>query len=395
MGIAMDRNIVVAHDWTTNYAGSERVVEQLLRMYPSAPLLTSISAEPPLPFLKGRSVRTSFVQKAPSARHHWEYYLPLMPLAWRSIGEVTGVDAVVSSSHACAHAVRLASDTPQLNYCHTPMRYAWDFESEKDRFPLPYRPLARHAMRWFRRWDRKQAQTVTEYVANSTAVAERIARYYSRAARIIHPPVDVDFFTPSPEGREHEPYFLYVGRLVSYKRADLAVEAFAELPFRLVVVGQGHLGPRLRQWAPPNITFREDVTRADLRELYRHATALVFPADEDFGIAMAEAIACGTPVISLNRGGARDIVEVGRNGWLMETDEASSLKSLAWAAAKNSLSSTDISSSASRFSPTLFRQKMHEAVEEMIEGFHRSGARRGGHRGSPREASEAAVQDDA
>ncbi|MDD7966805.1 glycosyltransferase [Actinomycetospora lemnae] len=375
----MARAVVVAHDWTIKYAGSERVVEQLLELYPDAPLITSVAADPPLPFLQNRQVRKSPLQRAPRASKNYEYYLPVMPLAWRMVGQVSEVDAVVSSSHACAHAIRVHPHVPQLNYCHTPMRYAWDFESEKHRFPVGSRSLAKQLMRAFRRWDRRKAQTVTKYVANSSAVATRIEKFYGRAASVIHPPVDVDYFSPTTGSKIHEPYFLYVGRLVSYKRADLAVEAFADLPYRLVVVGEGHLSARLRATATPNVSFRGGVSKSELRELYRHATALVFPADEDFGITMAEAIACGTPVISLARGGALDIVEPGQNGWLMERPTSSALAHLARVAVESSLPATEVSSSSQRFAPAVFKEKMAAAVEEMIAGY-----RRGASIGAPR-----------
>jgi glycosyltransferase involved in cell wall biosynthesis len=243
------------------------------------------------------------------------------------------------------------------------MRYAWDFDAEQKRFPRPLRPAARAGMIAFRRWDRQVSDRVTRFVANSTAVAERIKRFYGRDAQVIHPPVRTDYFTP---GGERGDDFLYVGRLVSYKRADLAVEAFAGLPQRLLVVGEGHLGERLRGSAPPNVTFLGEVDRPRLRELMRSARGLVYPADEDFGIGMAEAQACGTPVIGLARGGALDIVEPGVTGWLVATPTVDAVRAAVRRAASEELDSAEIRRRAERFSEERFRSEIRAAVEEMV-----------------------------
>ncbi len=303
--------IAIAHEWLVNYAGSERCVVEMVAAFPEARILTTLVEPSALPHaLRGAS--PSFLQRLPAATRHHEWLLPLMPAAWRLRKPVRDVDAVISSSHACANAVRAAAGTPLLSYCHTPMHYAWNFDAERERFPCPLRPAARGSMAWFRRWDRRTAQRVTRFAAASRAVAERVERYYGRTAQVIHPPVDTDFFTPCGErGRD----FLYVGRLVTYKRPELVIEAFAGLRHRLLVVGDGRMGPKLRARATPNVVFLGAKRGEELRALYRSARALVFPGEEHFGIVMAEAQACGTPVIALNAGGAREIVDDGTSGW--------------------------------------------------------------------------------
>ena len=353
--------IAVAHEWLVRYAGSERVVDELLAAFPDAELLTTMvepTAVPP----RLRSARPSVLQRIPGATSHHEWLLPLMPLAWRLRKPVVDVAAVVSSSHACAKAVRVGTGIPHLCYCHTPMRYAWDFQSEQVRFPSAIRPAARLGMSWFRQWDRRTADNVDVFVANSTAVKERISSFYGRAAKVVHPPVRTDRFTP---GGERDDFFLYVGRLVPYKRADLVVEAFAGLEERLVVVGEGQLGPRLKARATPNVTFVAEVDEDRLLELFRTARALVFPAEEDFGIAMAEAQACGTPVVGLDRGGARDIVEEGVTGWLLPAATVDQVQAAVRRAAREELDSTEIRRRAERFSSERFRREMVAAVEGM------------------------------
>lgn len=187
--------MAVAQDWMTSYAGSERVVEAILEAYPGSRLLTTVVEPDRLPPILRRA-EPSFLQRIPGATRHHEWLLPAMPLSWAVRTPIDGVAAVVSSSHACAKAVRIAGGIPHLCYCHTPMRYAWDFQSESQRFPTAIRPAARVLMAGFRRWDRRTAARVDVFVANSTAVAERIARFYKRSAQVIHPPVDTERFTP-------------------------------------------------------------------------------------------------------------------------------------------------------------------------------------------------------
>jgi glycosyltransferase involved in cell wall biosynthesis len=355
--------VVIAHDWMVSYAGSERVVEALLHLFPEARLLTTLARRRSLP-PSLRGAETSFLQRIPRSDRHHEWLLPLMPLAWYSRGVVDDVDIVISSSHACAKAIRVAAGIPHVCYCHTPMRYAWQFDEERGRFPAPLRPAARASMSLFRRWDRSTSRSVTSFVANSSAVAARIRDSYGRTSVVVHPPVDTEYFTL---GGVRGKKFLYVGRLVSYKRADQVVEAFRHLDHELVVVGEGHLAGSLRKRATPNVTFEGKVTRERLRDLYRSARALVYPANEDFGIAMAEAQACGAPIIGLREGGALDIVQPGLTGWLVDDADPGSIASAVELAAATDLDHARISASAGRFSVQEFERRMSTVVSEALQ----------------------------
>ncbi len=355
--------VAIAHDWLVRFAGSERCVEQMLFEFPDARLLTSVVDREAVPAAFARA-EPSFLQRLPAATRRHEVLLPLMPAAWRFREAVRDVDVVLSSSHACAKAVRVEASIPHVCYCHTPMRYAWDFNSEAARIPRSARWLARPAMGYFRRWDRATSERVTAFAANSSAVASRIQAAYGRRAEVIHPPVRTDFFTPAGERGDD---YLYVGRLVSYKRADLVVEAFRGLPQRLFVVGEGHLERSLRASAPDNVTFLGTVSDERLRELYRATRALVFPANEDFGIAMAEAQACGTPVIGLAQGGALDIIAHGRTGWLLESATVADLRTAIRRAADEHLDEAAIASDAQRFSAGRFRAALRELVDKVID----------------------------
>lgn len=334
----------------------------MLHLFPDAQLLTTVVRPEQLPPEFDRA-RPSFLQGLPGATSSHEWFLPLMPAAWRT-RVVDDADIVISSSHACANAVRVAEGIPHLSYCHTPMRYAWDFSSEAERFPRAVRPAARVAMAGFRRWDRNVAQKITRFLANSSAVATRIERFYGRSARVVHPPVRTDFFTGGAEARGEA--FLYVGRFVAYKRADLAVEAFRELPYELLVVGSGPGDGSLRARASSNVTFLGDVSDEELRRLYRKAAAVIAPGVEDFGIAMAEAQACGAPVIAPNAGGARDIVVDGVTGWLVDDLSLETLRSAIRAAAARPLDSAAVERHAGRFSAERFREQIRAEVEELL-----------------------------
>jgi glycosyltransferase involved in cell wall biosynthesis len=354
--------VAIAHEWLVRYAGSERCVAEMLEAFPGARLLTTL-LEPnavPAPL---RAARPSLLQHVPGARRHHEWFLPLMPLAWRLRPAVRDVDVVISSSHACAKAVRAEPGTPHLCYCHTPMRYAWRFELERERFPRPLRAPAGIGMAWFRRWDRATARRVTRFAANSTAVARRIEEAFGRSAQVIHPPVRTEFFTP---GGEREDFFLYVGRFAGYKRPDLVVEAFAGLPeHRLLLVGEGPLRPTLEARATPNVTFLGTVDDERLRSLYRAARALVYPVEEDFGITMAEAQACGTPVIGVAAGGAVDIVQPSRTGWLLQEPSVDALRAAVRRAAADELDAEVVARSAQRFSAARFRDEIKTAATDL------------------------------
>jgi glycosyltransferase involved in cell wall biosynthesis len=356
--------VAIAHDWLVRYAGSERCVTEMLAVFPDAPVLTTLVEPARLPDSLRRA-EPSFLQRVPGAVRHHEWLLPAMPLAWRLRAPVAGVDVVVSSSHACAKAVRVAPGIPHLCYCHTPMRYAWQFEEERERFPRLLQPVARAGMALFRLWDRRSSKRVTRFVANSSAVAGRIAATYGRDADVIHPPVRTDFFTP---GGARDGTFVYVGRFVGYKRPDMVVRAFADLPdLQLVMVGDGPLRPQLEAIATPNVSFAGTIGDEELRGFYRRARAMVYPAVEDFGIAMAEAQACGTPVIGLAAGGALDIVEHGVTGWLLRDRSIGELRAAIRHAADHELEHSTVARSAQRFSADRFRREIGAAVQALVE----------------------------
>ena len=311
MSEELPARIAVVHDWLVDYAGSERVLAEILRCLPQADLYTLVDHMPPgerAP-LGGRPAQTSFLQNMPGIASHLAWYLPLMPFAIEQF-DLTGYDLVISSSHAVAKGVIVSPDALHLSYVHSPMRYAWDQQFEylrAERAESGLKSLLlRGLLHRLRLWDHRTAAGVDRFIANSAFVARRIAKCYRREATVIHPPVDTEFHVP---GGAKGGDYIAVSRLVGYKRVDLLVQAFRGLPDRrLVVVGDGPDYDRLKAAAGANVEFAGRLSAEQLRDRLQRARAFLFAAVEDFGIAPVEAMACGTPVIAYGRGGAAETV---------------------------------------------------------------------------------------
>jgi glycosyltransferase involved in cell wall biosynthesis len=316
---------VLVHDWSTGMRGGEQVLESLCRLVPDADLVTlvhvrgSVSA-----VIERQSIQTSFIQQLPWPSRLYRHYLPLFPTAIELL-DLDDADLIVSTSTCAAKAVVPTGRAFHLCYCNAPMRYGWDqFDAYfgPQRLGMVGSAAMRHAMAWLARWDRATAPRVDRFLANSLNVAGRIGRYYNRAASVLYPPVDTEFFTP--DGSQPQPYFLVVSALVPYKRLDRAILAARQLNVPLTIVGHGPDEGRLRDLAGGDVRFVSGLSRAELRDAYRQAQAVLLPGEEDFGIVPVEAMACGRPVVALDRGGARETVEHGVTGLLVggESPEA-------------------------------------------------------------------------
>jgi glycosyltransferase involved in cell wall biosynthesis len=298
--------IAIVHDWLVTYAGAERVLEQVLAIYPDAELYSLIEFLPEAErgFLGGRQVRTSFLQRIPGIRRGYRNFLPLMPFAIEQF-DLSAYDLVLSSSHAVAKGVLTGAHQLHVCMCYSPARYAWDLQHQYLREAGLDRGikgiLARLMLHRLRLWDARTANGVDQFIAISHFIEQRIWRAYRRESAVIYPPVDVERFTP--DGARDD-FYVTASRLVPYKRIDLIVEAFAAMPSRhLVVIGDGPELKRIRQRAGPNVRLLGRQPFEVLRDHLRKARAFVFAAEEDFGIAPLEAQACGTPVIAYGKGG--------------------------------------------------------------------------------------------
>jgi len=284
--------VALVHDWLTGMRGGERVLERIARYFPGAPIYTlvhrpgSVSAE-----LESHPVRTSFLQHLPGAERRYRWYLPLFPRAIEAF-DLSGFDAVVSTSHAVAKGARGRTGAPHLCYVFTPMRYIWELEEQyfpPQRFRGPLGAFVRATCAGLRRWDVAAAGRATALVADSAFVADRIRRHWKRGAQVIWPNVEIERFTPREAPRND---YLIAGAMAPYKRVDLALGAFGMLGRPLIVAGDGQDAVRLRALAAPGAHFIGGVSDADMVRLLEGARALVFPGEEDFGILPVEAM-CG------------------------------------------------------------------------------------------------------
>jgi glycosyltransferase involved in cell wall biosynthesis len=374
--------MAVAYDWLQAWRGGETVLAAILRLYPTADLFAVVDFLPDAlrPRIGGKRAQTTFVQNVPGARRWFRYLLPLFPRAIESL-DVSRYDIVMSISHAVAKGVRTRSDQLHICYCNTPMRYAWDLRDQY--LPADGRGaglrgrLAHRMLDRIREWDRRTSDRVTHFIANSQFVRERIARCYGRDADVIHPPVDTSFYTPSPNAGARGDDYLAASHWVPYKRLDVIVQAFAQLPHRrLVVAGTGPEAAAARATAPANVRFEGEVTRERLRELMRNARGFVFAAEEDFGIVPLEAQACGTPVIAFGRGGARETVRADTierpTGVFFDEQTPEALAAAVTAFEALRFDAADCRTQAERFDAARFDRAITSYVDERWRAFRRS-----------------------
>jgi len=365
--------VAVVHDWLTIPGGSEQVVLELLEMFPQAELFTSVYDPSPWPAqITERRVHSSWLGRIPGAVRHYPKLLPLMNRAFRSF-DLSSFDLVLSSSHACAKNVRTPPQVLHVCYCHTPMRYAWEEGFLRgEEVGAPTRLLLPALLGRLRRQDLAGASGPDVFVANSRHVADRIERYYGRSAEIVHPPIDVDHFLRI--ARSPRDFYLAFGRVVPYKRMDLAVQACARLGRPLKVAGGGRGLDALRAQAArgDGVELLGKVTASERDQLLGGARALLFPGEEDFGIVPVEAQAAGVPVIAYGVGGATETVLDGRTGVLFGEQSASSL---AAAIERFEALELDVSlarENAGRFGRERFQAEMSAVIDRASEG-HRQG----------------------
>ena len=359
------------HDWFQGYHGSERTVEAMRQgMFApgNEPDVFTFHATHELlpPELSARIVKESRLARLPGIRQRghdpgrWRYLLPIMPRYFSRL-PLAEYDLVISSSHACAVNVRPREDALHVCYCYTPMRYAWLPETDRARVRGIKGVALRATVERLRRIDLDASKRPALYIAISRAVQERIRRFYGRDAVVVHPPVDAENFTPTAGDPDH---FLWVHRLVTYKRPQLVVEAFRDLPYRLTLVGVGPLAEELRKDLPPNVTLLPWVERDELVRLFEQAGGFIHVGEEDFGISMVEALAAGTPVVALDRGGARDIVREEQDGRLVSRPEVGPLRDAVRAVAERVWDPHELAARATTFDRESFVQRMLAQVDQ-------------------------------
>ena len=366
--VPMDaRRVVLVHDWLTGMRGGEKVLESLCRLFPDADILTLVHVPGSVSrTIESHRIRTSIVQRFPRRARLYRHYLPFYPAAVEGF-DLDDVDLIISTSHCAAKSVVPTGRAFHLCYCHSPMRYAWDqFDAYfgRERIGAAGNAVARPVMAWLARWDRATAGRVHHFVANSRFVAGRISRYYNRAASVLYPPVDVEFFTPG--GAPPDAYFLVVSALVPYKRIDVAIQAARQLGVRLKIVGTGPDHDRLSALAGSDADLLGAVDPHTLRDLYRGAQALVLPAEEDFGIVVVESMACGRPVVALGRGGATETVEPGVSGILADEPTPGAFAAAMSAVRDMNVDAARLAARAAEFSTRRFEAGFTQILQDRM-----------------------------
>lgn len=352
-------SIAIIHEWLNVYGGSERLLAEILHLYPQAQLHALIHNKENLigTPLEGQHVKTSFMQKIPRVEHLYRGLLPLMPFAIESM-DVRKFPVVLSISHAVAHGVKTTREQIHISYVCTPMRYAWHLQDDYLHLHHLDKPIigsaARLTLSLLRRWDRRSASRADHLLAISQWTAARIKQAWGRELQVIYPPVNVNRFTPT---KERGDYYLHVARLVPYKMTAEIIRAFNELQLPLVIVGDGPEMPRLQKLAKENIRLLGYQTDEVVTDLMDRARAFVYMAVEDFGIAMVEAQAAGCPVIAYGKGGAEEIVRSDETGLLFQEQSSRSLIEAVLQFQKMKLNSKAASDNATRFSSERFKDE--------------------------------------
>jgi len=358
--------VAIVHYWLVNMRGGEKVVEALCELFPTADIFTHVyDAKAVSSVIRGHRINTSFIQKLPKAIRYYKSYLPLMPIALEQL-DLRDYDLVISSESGPAKGVLVSAEALHVCYCHTPMRYLWDMYHEyyggAGRFTRLLMPPLAHYLRLY---DQMSAVRVDHFIANSWNVAKRISRVYRRKASVIPPPVDTSAFMSMSEQAD---FYLMVGQLVRYKRADLAVEAFNKMGKPLVIIGEGELLPKLKKLALKNIKIMGHQPLSVIRDHYARCRALIFPGEEDFGIVPVEAMASGRPVIAYGKGGALETVVDGVTGFFFDDQTVDSLMAAVerYEMEGGRLSSETIIEHARRYDKRIFKERMDLSIRGFI-----------------------------
>lgn len=366
--------VAIVHDWLVNYGGAERVVDEILKIYPGADIFTLVHDKKKMRgHFSAANIRTSFVQKIPFATRLYTKFLSLMPKAFESF-DLSQYDLVIASSSSCAKGVIVPPETPFVAYIHTPMRYAWDlyFDYYKRSGELT-RIFMKAQMPKIRLWDFISSQRIDSIICNSSYIARRVKRFWNRESKVIFPPVGTDRLFPN--GKPAEDFYVVFSRLVAYKRIDIAIDACGALKKKLVVIGSGNEEKKLKKLAETypgaKIEFTGRISDDEVRDYLQRCRALIFCAEEDFGIIPVEAQACGRPVIAYKKGGAMETVVEGESGVFFEEQNAEScgkaISRFEELDCTKQFDSEKIAVRAKRFGEERFRNEFKAACDDAIQ----------------------------
>lgn len=358
--------VAIVTDWLTSRGGAEKVIFQILKIFPDAEIFTSVYEPKNFPELKDRKVHTTFINKFPFSKKKHPLFVSFMPLAFESF-DLSKFDLVISSNVACSKGIITKPETLHISYCHTPMRFAWDdYNQYIKNFPLPnfLKPFARKLIHKLRIWDKVASQRVDHFATNSKHVQKRIKKYYQRESTVIYPGIE----TSNYEKQTKEDFYLTYGRLIAYKRFDLTIEAFNKSQKNLVVIGKGRMLKKLKKLnTNPNTKFLGYVSKSELQENIKKAKALIFPQEEDFGLIPLEAQNANTPVIAFNKGGATETVIPEKTGLFFDHQSIESLNKAINKFEKLNLNQKEIHKQASKFSNKQFRDNFKQFIDRKLK----------------------------
>lgn len=352
--------VALVHDWTIHMRGGEKVLDALAEVFPQATLYTLFYDRSKLsPRLQKLKVKTSFLQWLPGIKKYYRWLLPLFPLAIKTLRIQRGTQLVLSSSHCVAKGISIPKKALHVCYCHTPMRYAWVAQDVYFRsFVFPLRILVKGVMALLRKWDKSVNGRVDLFIANSDYIRKRIENVYDRHSDVVHPPYEDHFFHPTTHKKN---YYFAISHFVPYKKIDIIIEAFNDLNKELIIAGSGPLNKIYRSLVTqPKIKFVGSVSDEKLRDLYSSAKAVIFPAEEDFGIVPLESQACGTPVIAFGKGGALESV---KSGVFFEEQTPESLKAAIERFERESFPMHEIYGKISGFRRAVFLNQIKAAIQ--------------------------------
>ncbi len=357
-------NIALVHDWLTNFAGAERVLLDLAELFPGSRIYTSVYDRKKVPQFAKYDVVESYLGKNPVFKRYREALIPYAPQAFESF-DFSNYDLVISNTTFAAKGIIVKPKTLHICYCHTPARYLWQPEIDDRADTGIFSSLRKKIAHNLKIWDRAAAERPDYYLANSNTVKKRIKKYYNRDSVVVYPPVDTDRFSICPRS-EVKDYFLFVSRLVGYKKADIVIDAFNRLKKPLYIIGSGPDEARLRRVASKNIKFLGRVSDAELSDYYQKAQALVFIAEEDFGIVPLESSSSGRPVIAYNAGGASETVVPGINGILINEQSSQALVEAVSRFKADQFNPEAVRTHAEKFSKKIFRQNFKTEVDKLL-----------------------------
>ncbi|AGQ30298.1 glycosyltransferase family 4 protein [Serratia liquefaciens] len=359
--------IAIIHDWLVTYAGAERVLERMLKVYPDADLFSMVDFLDKRDFIQNKPVTTSFIQKLPFSKKKYRGYLPLMPFAVEQL-DLSMYDVIISSSHAVAKGVITGPDQLHICMCYSPIRYAWDLqhqylkESQLESGIKSF--FARYFLHKIRLWDIRSSYGVDNFIAISTFIKHRINKCYRRDSDVIYPPVFVEDFETV---FDKDDFYMTSSRQVPYKKIDLIVEAFNKMPDKkLIVIGDGPQHKLIKSIAGDNVSIMGYQSFGVLKDYLSRAKAFVFAAEEDFGIAPLEAQACGTPVIAYGKGGAKETIIIdgeNRTGVFFKEQTVDSIIGAVRDFEALNISPSACRKNSERFSSSVFDKKFKDYIE--------------------------------